>query len=86
MSDNSRQYRAIRQALAQGYPVEPQGHLARHLVTLAALISGIVASKSTQLPKVASNVPDGTKPRAGLTPSPVGGAPTPPCRRGFFFP
>jgi Transposase DDE domain len=61
MSDNLRQYRAIRQALAQGYPGEPQGHLARHLVTLAALISGIVASKSTQLPKVASNVPAGTK-------------------------
>ncbi len=61
MSDNLRQYRAIRQALTQGYPVEPRGRLARHLVTLAALISGIVASKSTQLPQVAANVPDGTK-------------------------
>ena len=61
MSDNLRQYRAIRKALTQGYPGEPQGQLARRLGTLAALISGIVASKSTQLPKVASNVPDGTK-------------------------
>src|SRR5713101_5770971 len=61
MSDNLRQYRAIQKALTQGYPVEPRGRLARHLVTLAALISGIVASKSTQLPQVAANVPDGTK-------------------------
>jgi hypothetical protein len=62
MSDNLRQYRAIRDALTQGYPGEPTGHVARHLTTLAALISGIVASKSTQLPKVAAAVPDGTKP------------------------
>ncbi len=61
MSDNLRQYRAIRDALRQGYPGEPQGRCARHLVTLAALISGIVASKSTQLPKIAAKVPDGAK-------------------------
>ena len=64
MSDNLRQYRAIRDALIQGYPGEPKGQRARHLVTLAALISGIVASKSTQLPQVASHVPDGTKPES----------------------
>ena len=64
MSDNLRQYRAIRDALTQGYPAEPTGHVARHLTTLAALISGIVASKSTQLPKVAAHVPDGTKPES----------------------
>jgi hypothetical protein len=34
------------------------------LATLAALISGIVASKSTQLPKVAAKVPNGTKPES----------------------
>jgi len=64
MSDNLRQYRAIRAALRQGYPGEPQGRCARHLATLAALISGIVASKSTQLPKIAAKVPDGTKPES----------------------
>jgi hypothetical protein len=64
MSDNLRQYRAIRDALLQGYPGQPQGQRARHLVTLAALISGIVASKSTQLPKIASQVPTGTKPES----------------------
>ena len=64
MSDNLRQYRAIREALTQGYPGEPQGQRARHLTTLAALISGIVASKSTQLPHIAAKVPDGTKPES----------------------
>ena len=46
MRDNLRPYRAIRNALIQGYPGEPKGQCARHLTTLAALISGIVASKS----------------------------------------
>ncbi len=64
MRDNLRQYRAIRDALPQGYPGEPTGRRARHLATLAAFISGIVASKSTQLPTVASHVPDGTKPES----------------------
>jgi len=64
MSDNLRQYRAIRDALRQAYPGALQGQGARHLTTLAALISGIVASKSTQLPKVAAKVPNGTKPES----------------------
>jgi hypothetical protein len=50
--------------LTQCYPGEPKGHVARHLTTLAALISGIVASKSTPLPKVAAQVPAGTKPES----------------------
>jgi hypothetical protein len=62
MSDNLRRYRAIRQALAQCYPPSSPGNFARHLNTLAALISGIVGSKSTQLPHIATKVPDGTKP------------------------
>jgi hypothetical protein len=64
MSDNLRQYRAIRDALIQGYPGEPTGRLVRYLATLAAFISGIVASKSTQLPKVAAKVPNGIKPES----------------------
>src|SRR5438309_6999718 len=61
MSDNLRRYRAIRHALAQCYPTSPQGNFARHLNTLAALISGIVGSKSSQLPHIATKVADGTK-------------------------
>lgn len=64
MSDNLRQYRAIRDALTPGSPGEPTGRLAQHLAPLAACISGIVASKSTQLPTVASHVPGGTKPES----------------------
>ena len=62
MSDNLRRYRAIRDALTQGYPGQPSGTVARHLLTLAALISGIVGSKSTPLPTMATKVPAGTKP------------------------
>ena len=64
MSDNLRQYRAIHRALRQGYPGEPHGRCARHLATLAALISGIVASRSTHLPQIAAKVPDGAKPES----------------------
>jgi hypothetical protein len=64
MSDNLRRYRAIRDALTQWYPGQPTGTVARHLTTLAALISGIVGSKSTQLPSVATKIPDGAKPES----------------------
>ena len=62
MSDNLRRYRAIHQALQQGYPGEPSGRLAQHLTTLAAFISGIVGSKSSQLPSIATKTPDRAKP------------------------
>ena len=64
MSDNLRRYRAIRDALTQWYPGQLTGTSARHLATLAALINGIVGSKSTQLPSVATKIPDGTKPES----------------------
>ena len=64
MRDNLRQYRAIRDAFRQGYPGEPQGRCARHLATLAALCSGIVASTSLQLPKIAAKVPEEAKPES----------------------
>jgi len=44
----------------------PQGNVVRHLTTLAALISGIVGSRSTQLPKIATQVPNGTKPESRI--------------------
>ena len=64
MSDNLRRYHAIRHALVHAYPAPPTGNLARHRNTLAALISGIVGSKSTQLPHIAAKVPNGTKPES----------------------
>jgi hypothetical protein len=64
MSDNLQRYRAIREALIQGYRGELHGRGVRHLTTLAAFISGIVGSKRTQLPHIASKVPDETKPES----------------------
>src|SRR6516165_9926579 len=64
MSDNLRRYRAIRDALMHAYPTPPTGNCARHVQTLAALISGIVGSKSTQLPTIATKVSDGAKPES----------------------
>ncbi len=60
--DNFRRYLAVRDALKQFYPGEPKGNLARHLNTLAWLISGIVGSKRTNYSKIAQKAPDGNKP------------------------
>lgn len=62
MSDSRRQYRAIKQAVKQLYPEEPKGNLARHLETLVFMVSGIIASQSCQLPKMASQVPGDVHP------------------------
>lgn len=64
MSDHLRRYRAIRDALRPWYPGQPRGTVARHLTTLAALISGIVGRTSTHLPQMATQVPDGPKPES----------------------
>lgn len=62
MSDNKTRYREVRNALERLYPTQPKGNFARNLNTLAAMISGIVGSKSTQLPKIAGKVPEQVKP------------------------
>jgi len=61
MSDNHRRYRSIRTALAQMYFKEPRGYSAKQLNVLAALISGIVGSRRTNYPQIASKVPDQAK-------------------------
>jgi hypothetical protein len=61
MGDNLRRYRAIKNALTQLFPKTLKGNEARHLNTLAALISGIVGSRRVNLPDVADKVPDGRK-------------------------
>jgi hypothetical protein len=67
MSDNLRRYRAIHRALIQDYPDAPQGHVMRHLTTLAALLRGMVGSHRTQFPNIATQVPNGTKPESRVT-------------------
>ena len=61
MSDSLRRYRAIRDGLLQLYPTSLTGRQARHLITLAALVSGIVGSRQTQLPAIASKLPERTQ-------------------------
>jgi len=60
--DNFRRYQAVRSALRQFYPGEPTGNLARHLNTMAWMISGIVGGKRVNYPEIAKKAPDGTKP------------------------
>ena len=64
MSDNLRRYRAIRQALTQCYPGDMSGRMAQHVTVLAAFISGIVGSKSSQLPSIATKIADRAKPES----------------------
>jgi hypothetical protein len=61
MSDNHRRYRSIRTALSQMFLDAPQGYGVKQLNVLASLISGIVGSRSTNYPKIASKVPDQRK-------------------------
>jgi len=58
MSDNVRRYRSILKSLQNLYPAEPRGNVARHLMTLAAMMSGIIGSRSCQLPAIASKTAD----------------------------
>jgi len=64
MSDSRRTHRAIKTKLKQLYPEEPKGNLARHLETLACMISGIILSKNCQLPQIASKVPGDIHPES----------------------
>lgn len=61
MSDNAKRHQTIRKALNDLYPGEPKGHTATRLNTLAGLISGIIGSKSVNLPHLASKVPGDAK-------------------------
>jgi hypothetical protein len=58
MSDNLRRYCDTLAALKRLCPTEPKGNHLRHLMTLAWLISGIVGSKKSHLPAIATKSPD----------------------------
>ena len=64
MSDNLRRYHAIRDAIAQWFPSAMNGQQRRHLMTLAAIISGIVGSRHSHLDKLAAKVPLRAKPES----------------------
>lgn len=62
MGDNKTRYKEIRSSLEELYPTQPRGNFARNLNTLAVMISGIIGSMSTQLPKIAAKAPEKAKP------------------------
>lgn len=64
MSDNHRRYSSIRASLSQMFSSEPKGYNAKQLNILAGLISGIVGSRRTNYPQIASKVPDRAKPES----------------------
>ena len=57
MSDTSRRYRAIKQALLQCYQPRPTGHREQHLNTLVAMICGLIGGKHAHLPMIADHAP-----------------------------
>lgn len=61
MSDNAKRFETVRNKLNTLYPKTLSCNAAKHLNTLAGLISGIVGGKSVNLPQVACKTPDGTK-------------------------
>lgn len=61
MSDNRRVYRRIKSSLRQLYPGRMRGNQARHMNTLAMMVTGIVQSKQSHLEAMARHVPDGNK-------------------------
>jgi hypothetical protein len=59
--DNYRRYQVVHAALKQFYPQELQGNVARHVNTLAWLVSGIGGSQRTNYRAIAKKAPDGNK-------------------------
>ena len=64
MSDNIRRLRSIKKALLTLYPEQPKGNCARHLHTLAALMSGLVGSRRSNFPQMAMKVTDDRRPES----------------------
>ena len=61
MGDNHHVYRRIRESLKQVYPQRLTGRQARHMNTLAGMISGIVRSGKSQMKAMAKKAPDKSK-------------------------
>ena len=61
MGDNHRVYRRIIKNLRQLYPQKLSGRQARHMNTLAGMVSGIVRSGKSQLKAMAKKAPDHSK-------------------------
>jgi DDE family transposase len=58
MSDCKIVYKKVNEFVKCLYPSELRGNLDRNMNTLTAMITGIIISKETQLPQIATNVPE----------------------------
>ena len=61
MSDCRATYRKVKEFVKCLYPDELKGNLHRNMNTLTAMITGIIIGKETQLPQIATNVPEEIK-------------------------
>lgn len=61
MGDNHQVYRRINQGLRQLYPKQMTGRQARHMNTLAGMVSGIVRSGKCQMKAMGKKAPDKSK-------------------------
>ncbi len=62
MSEATRRIKEIGKALSDLYPSQPQGRHMKRLNILTAMISGIIGSGQSQLPKIADKIPVKAKP------------------------
>jgi len=58
MSDCRTTYRKVKEFVQCLYPSKLRGNLYRNMNTLTAMITGIIIGKETQLPQIATNVPE----------------------------
>ena len=58
MSDCRTTYRKVKEFVKCLYPSKLRGNLYRNMNTLTAMITGIIIGKETQLPQIATNVPE----------------------------
>jgi hypothetical protein len=61
MNDYKEVYRKVNEFIRFLYPKKLTGNLARNMNTMTAMITGIINSKETQLPKIALYVPENIK-------------------------
>ena len=58
MSDCKTTHRKVKEFVKCLYPSQLKGNLERNMNTLTAMITGIIIGKETQLPQIATNVPE----------------------------
>jgi hypothetical protein len=61
MSDSKAIYRKVQEFVKCLYPSELRGNPYRNMNTLTAMITGIIIGKETQLPQIATHVPESIK-------------------------